>query len=64
MSVVEASDASDPFDESVQYLESTNPLVEGEVLTSEVPENPIPVDEAYEKWLEAQLATSPEPSMP
>ena len=42
MSVVEASESSESTDNSIQYIGSTNPLVEGEVLT----ENP----EEEERW--------------
>ena len=52
MSVAEPSNTSTPFDQSVQYLGSTNPLVEGETDTPAVPESPTPSDEAYEQWLE------------
>ena len=44
MSVVEASDASESIDDSVQYVGSSNPLVEGEVLVENT-ENPTAPEE-------------------
>ena len=64
MLVVEASAASEPFDESVQDVGSTNPLVEGEVLTSGVAKNPIPLDKEDELWIQGQLAATLELSLP
>ena len=45
MSVVEASEAEEISDPSVQYLSSTNPAEEGEVITSGTAENPLTVEE-------------------
>ena len=50
MSIVEPSDTSAPSDELLQYLGSTDTLVEGEVDTPVVPKSPTPVDEGYEWW--------------
>ena len=56
MSVVEASDASESTDDSVQYVGSSNPLVEGEVL-AENTENPTAHEEVdvYPGFRQAEI---------
>ena len=49
MSVVEASDAPETYDESVRFLSEHQPLVEGEVLTSGTAEVPHPIEETEEE---------------
>ena len=62
MSVVEASESSESTDNSVEYLGSSNPLVEGEVLT----ENPDEewcsqaAIEAAERWMQENTTPNPE----
>ena len=64
MSVVEASESSESTDDSVQYIGSTNPLVEGEVLT----ENPEEEEhwysqaeiEAADRWMQENTIPEPE----
>ena len=63
MSVVEPSDVAPPSDDEVQYLGSTNPLVEGEVLTERAAPTPPPRDEE-ERWIEEALAEPLELPMP
>ena len=64
MSVVEASEAEEISDPSVQFLSSTNPAEEGEVITSGTAENPLTVEEEleiYEGFTEEAIAAVASP---
>ena len=49
MSIVQALDTPKATDVSVQYLGGISPIVEGEVITSGLAENPITIDDLFEE---------------
>ena len=52
MSEIEGFDASESSDISIRFLDEANPLVEGEVITTGEPDNPISVDEEEDVFFE------------